>query len=290
MLFATNLKLWFCFCQILFYLEHLRFGPAGGNSKGDVDHWPIAHRPDCHTFSWRVRPPSGWQGSAAARWRPGWRDVCRWRWYRHTAGWPFRPGCWRRGRHSGWRAGAEWVLWGRGVERRSGAAMTELVTLLPLVQLPDGVGPWASLLRGEAEVAEPVLGVLVLAKSAGWGALTRSSWQGLICIHRCELVLRWWCATREGVLSGRRAIGCEHKRMFLPQEDTWYLYKIHLILPKLSLNDWIRKQITPYYYISCAINVLPVCLRFMLDKKLSIFQFQFSIKSLISKVQDLQFW
>lgn len=75
--FATNVKLWFCFCQTLFYLEHLRFGPAGGNSKGDVDHGPIAHRPDCHTFSWRVRPPSGRQGSAAARWRPGWRDICR---------------------------------------------------------------------------------------------------------------------------------------------------------------------------------------------------------------------
>lgn len=96
--------------------------------------------------------------------------------------------------------------------------MTELVALLPLVQLPDGVGPWASLLRGEAEVTESVLGVLVLAKSARWGALTRSSWQGLICIHCCELVLGWWCATREGVLSGRRAVGWEHKRMFSPQQ------------------------------------------------------------------------
>ncbi len=84
--------------------------------------------------------------------------------------------------------------------------MTELVALLPLIQLPDSVGAWATLLRGEAEVAEAVLGVLVLAKSGGRGALPRSLWQGLVCIHGGELVLGWWCATREGVLSGWGAV------------------------------------------------------------------------------------
>lgn len=77
--------------------------------------------------------------------------------------------------------------------------MTELVALLPLVQLPHGVGPRVG---GEAEVAEAVLGVLVLAKSGRRGALARSLWQGLICIYRGELVLGWWRASRESVLSG----------------------------------------------------------------------------------------
>ncbi len=80
--------------------------------------------------------------------------------------------------------------------------MTELVALLPLVQLQDCVGPQAALLRREAEVAEAVMGILVLAKSGRWGALARSPGQGLVCIHGGELVLGWWCATREGVLSG----------------------------------------------------------------------------------------
>lgn len=111
-----------------------------------------------------------------------------------------------RGRHGGWRAGAEWVLRGRSIEWRCGATVTELVTLLPLVQLPDRVGPWAPQLRGEAEVAQAVLGILVLAKSGRRGALARSPWQGLVRVHRCELVLGWWCATRQGVLSGWWAV------------------------------------------------------------------------------------
>lgn len=77
------------------------------------------------------------------------------------------------------------------------------MALLPLVQLPDGVGPWV---RGEAEVAEAVLGVLVLAKSGRRGALARSLWQGLICIYGSELVLGWGCAPREGVFSGWGAV------------------------------------------------------------------------------------
>lgn len=44
--------------------------------------------------------------------------------------------------------------------------MTKLVALLPLVQLPNHVGAGAALLRREAEVAQPVLGVLVLAESS----------------------------------------------------------------------------------------------------------------------------
>lgn len=79
--------------------------------------------------------------------------------------------------------------------------MTELVALLPFVQLPDGVGPWATLLWGEAEVAQPILGVLVLAKSCSRGTLARSLWQGLICITGGVLGLGWWCTAGEGVLS-----------------------------------------------------------------------------------------
>lgn len=79
--------------------------------------------------------------------------------------------------------------------------MPELVALLPLIQLPDSVGPWASPLWGEAEVAQAVLGILVLAESARWGALARGLWQCLVDIRGGEFVLGWRCATREGVLS-----------------------------------------------------------------------------------------
>lgn len=55
-------------------------------------------------------------------------------------------------------------------------------------------------------MAETVLGILVLTKSRGQGALARSLWQGLVCVNRGELVLGWWCATREGVVSGWGAV------------------------------------------------------------------------------------
>lgn len=84
--------------------------------------------------------------------------------------------------------------------------MTELVTLLPLVQLPDGVGPCGTLLWGEAEVAQAVLSVLVLANSCGRGAVARSLWQGLVCIYGGVLGLSWWCTAGEGVVSGWGAI------------------------------------------------------------------------------------
>lgn len=76
------------------------------------------------------------------------------------------------------------------------------MALLPLVQLPYGVGLRATRLRGQPEVAEAVLGVLVLAKSGRGGTVARSPWQGPVCIRRCELVLGWWRWSWEGVLSG----------------------------------------------------------------------------------------
>lgn len=80
--------------------------------------------------------------------------------------------------------------------------MTVPVALLPLIQLPDSVGRRAPLIWGQTEVTQAVLGVLVLAESARWGTLARSFWQGLVGVHGGVLVLCWWCATREGVLSG----------------------------------------------------------------------------------------
>lgn len=84
--------------------------------------------------------------------------------------------------------------------------MTELVALLPLVQLQDRVGPLGPLLGGEAEVAEAVLGVLVLTKPGRWGAVARSPGEGLVRVHGGELVLGWRRATGEGVLSGWGAV------------------------------------------------------------------------------------
>lgn len=84
--------------------------------------------------------------------------------------------------------------------------MTELVALLPLVQLPDGVGPWGTLLWGEAEVAQAVLSVLVLANSCRWGAVARSLWQCLVCIEGGVFGLSWRCTAGECVLSGWGAV------------------------------------------------------------------------------------
>lgn len=98
--------------------------------------------------------------------------------------------------------GPKRVVRGGSVERRCGAPVAELMALLPLVQLPRGVGLRAARLRGQTEVAEAVLGVLVLAKSGRGGAVARSPWQGPVCVRRCELVLGWWCSSWERVLSG----------------------------------------------------------------------------------------
>jgi len=199
------------FASTLFYLEHLGLAPAGGHSEGAVQHRPFPRRSDRHSPSWSVWSACGRQGSAGARWRSGWRDICSCGGYRDTAGGPFRPGCLR---HGGWRSGAEWVVGGRGVQRRRGAAVPVLVPLLPLVQLPHGAGPRVgthvgSRVGGQAEVAEAVLGVLVLSEPGGRGALAGGLWQRLVRVWCGELVLGRWCATREGVLSGG---GAEERR------------------------------------------------------------------------------
>lgn len=75
------------------------------------------------------------------------------------------------------------------------------MTLLPLIQLQDGVRAAGALFRREAEMAEAVLGVLVLTESSRRGALLRGSWRSLVCVHSGELVLRWWRMTREGVVT-----------------------------------------------------------------------------------------
>lgn len=93
--------------------------------------------------------------------------------------------------------------------------MAELVALLPLIQLEDRVGTRAALLWVEAEVAQAVLGVLVLAEAAGGGALARCLWQCLVDICGGELVLRWRRAAREGVVSGG---GAAHRRWFIKRK------------------------------------------------------------------------
>lgn len=75
------------------------------------------------------------------------------------------------------------------------------MTLLPLIQLQDGVRAAGALFRCEVEMAEAVLGVLVLTKSSRRGALPRGSRRSLVCVHSGELVLRWWRTTREGVVT-----------------------------------------------------------------------------------------
>lgn len=85
------------------------------------------------------------------------------------------------------------------------------MTLLPFVELPHSGAPRAHSLPGqgarlgvwcEVEVAEAVLGVLVLTVASGsWGAVAGSFWQGLVGLHPAELGLRWRGTTREGAFS-----------------------------------------------------------------------------------------
>lgn len=82
--------------------------------------------------------------------------------------------------------------------------MAKLVALLPFVQLPHGAGHRARLLRCEAEVAEAVLGVLVLSLAGGRGAMAGRLWQGLVGVLG-ELGLGRGGAAGQGVLSRRRA-------------------------------------------------------------------------------------
>lgn len=86
------------------------------------------------------------------------------------------------------------------------------MTLLPLIQLQDGVGAAGALFGCEAEVAEAVLGVLVLTESSRRGAVPRGSRRSLVCVYSGELVFRWWRTTREGVVTiwGKRQTLFKH--------------------------------------------------------------------------------
>lgn len=80
--------------------------------------------------------------------------------------------------------------------------MAEQLALVPFVQLPDGFRRLPSNTWGDAEMAQAVLGIFVLALSAGWRTLVKVFWQGLVSVCGCVFVLGWRCATWEGVLSG----------------------------------------------------------------------------------------
>lgn len=99
--------------------------------------------------------------------------------------------------------------------------MAELLPLLPLVQLPHHplLGGHA-LVRGHAEVAEPVVGVLVVAgevacdgRGAAAGREARRLWQRLIGggVHRAGFGLQWRSSPREVVLSRGSADTEEHQ-------------------------------------------------------------------------------
>lgn len=94
--------------------------------------------------------------------------------------------------------------------------MAKLLALLPFIQLQHSVGPLGPPVWGEAEVVQAVVGVLVLAESAGLGAMAWRFWQCLIGIHRCVLVLGWWRSTGEGVLSGGGAVNKKETERISP--------------------------------------------------------------------------
>lgn len=76
------------------------------------------------------------------------------------------------------------------------------MALLPFVQLPHSVGVWAAKIRAQPEVAEAVLGILILSKPGRGRAMARSYWQGPVRIYRCgQLVADWWSTAWECVLS-----------------------------------------------------------------------------------------
>lgn len=93
--------------------------------------------------------------------------------------------------------------------------MTELVALLPLEQLQDRVGRRAALLRGQTEVAQAVVGILVLAKPCRRGAVAGGLWQRLVFVHGGELGLGRRRAAGQRVLSGWRAEDKEKKHVLM---------------------------------------------------------------------------
>lgn len=121
---------------------------SGRTSQRDVHTPPLVRWLHCDPFCWCMWPP-GWKGPR----RPRRRDVRR---------------RWRHGNGAGHLQQAPAAallgeLWGASSYGCGGAAMTELLPLLPLIQLPHGsVSVCPALLIGHLQVAGSVLCILIV--------------------------------------------------------------------------------------------------------------------------------
>lgn len=132
------------------------------------------------------------------------------RWGYFTGGRGHRDGA--RHLHSDPEGGRVQEVW-PGVDGRRGAAVAELLALLPLIQLPyHALLGGHALIGGHAEVAEPVVGVFVVAGQVAGrrrGAPARREsgglWQCLVGLYYHGLRLQGRGPPREGegVLSSR---------------------------------------------------------------------------------------
>lgn len=161
------------------YLRKLGTNMARGARPCAVPGCHFIQGPDC---------ASVWRSVWPAR-RQGFEGGGDWRW-------DFTWG--RRDRDGTWHLHSNSKRWrvcevGASVDRSGGAAMTELLPLLPLVQLPHhSLLGGHTLIGGHAEVAEPVMGILVVTGQVAccWRRVaarweTRRLWQRLIGGIRC---------------------------------------------------------------------------------------------------------
>lgn len=155
------------------YLSDLSANMAGGAGPCAFPRHHFIQRFDWAPFRWSVRPTRG-QGLERAGDR--WRDFTRrwghgdWTWHLH-----------------GNSERSRVCKVGACVNRCGGAAVTELLPLLPLVQLPHH--PFLcgyTLVCGHAEVAQSIVGILVVTGQAAgcWWRVAaggnRRLWQWLI--------------------------------------------------------------------------------------------------------------
>ncbi len=137
-----------CVLESVSYLREFGTNMARGAGPCAVPWCHFIKGPDCASVWWSVWPARR-QGLEGGDW-----------WWDFTRGRRDRDGTWHLHGNSKRRRVCEV---GTGVDRSRGTTVTELLPLLPLIQLPHhSLLGGHTLIGGHAEVAEPVMCILVV--------------------------------------------------------------------------------------------------------------------------------